>query len=41
MRRRLEERIGEAGASGVAELKAFAMKLVQDMKAVVAAMILP
>ena len=38
---RLEEWIGEAKASGVAEVKAFAMKLVQDMKAVVAAMILP
>jgi transposase len=38
---RLEEWIGEAKASGVAELKAFAVKLVQDMKAVVAAMILP
>jgi transposase len=41
VRRRLEEWIGEAKASGVAEVKAFAMKLVQDMKAVVAAMILP
>lgn len=40
-RGRLEEWIGEAKASGVAEVKAFAMKLVQDMKAVVAAMILP
>jgi transposase len=40
-RGRLEDWIGEAKASGVAELKAFAVKLVQDMKAVVAAMILP
>ena len=32
---------GGTKASGVAEVKAFAMKLVQDMKAVVAAMILP
>ena len=40
-RGRLGEWIGEAKASGVAELKAFAVKLVQDMKAVVVAMILP
>jgi transposase len=38
---RLEEWIGEAKASGVAELKALAVKLVQNRKAVVAAMVLP
>jgi transposase len=37
----LEEWIGEAKASGVAELKAFAVKLFQDMEAVVAAMVMP
>jgi transposase len=41
MRGRLEEWIGEAKASGVAELKAFAVKLLQDTEAVVAAMVLP
>jgi transposase len=41
MRGRLEDWIGEAKASGVAELKAFAVKLVQDMEAVVAAMVMP
>ncbi|MBA2712088.1 MAG: transposase [Rubrobacteraceae bacterium] len=41
VRGRLEEWIGEAKASGVAELKAFAVKLFQDMDAVVAAMVLP
>ena len=41
MRGRLEEWIGEAKASGVAELKAFAVKLLQDTDAVVAAMVLP
>jgi transposase len=41
VRGRLEEWIGEAKASGVAELKAFALKLFQDMEAVVAAMVLP
>jgi transposase len=41
MRGRLEEWIGEARVSGVAELKAFAVKLLQDTDAVVAAMVLP
>jgi transposase len=41
VRGRLEEWIGEAKASGVAELKAFAVKLFQDMEAVMAAMVLP
>jgi transposase len=41
MRRRLEEWIEEAKGSGVAELKDFAVKLFQDMEAVVAATILP
>jgi transposase len=41
MRGRLEGWIGEAKASGVAELKAFAVKLFQDMEAVVAAMVMP
>jgi transposase len=41
VRGRLEEWIGEAKASGVAELKAFAVKLFQDMEAVVAAMVMP
>ena len=37
----MEEWIGEAKASGVAVLKAFAVSLFQDMDAVVAAMVLP
>src|SRR5215212_4971859 len=41
VRGRLEEWVGEAKASGVAELKAFAVKLFQDMEAVVAAMVMP
>jgi transposase len=41
VRGRLEEWIGEAKASGVAELKAFAVKLFQDIEAVVAAMVMP
>jgi len=41
VRGRLEEWIWEAKASGVAELKAFALKLYQDMEAVVAAMVMP
>src|SRR5215218_3314979 len=41
MRGRLEDWIGEAKASGVAELKAFAVKLFQDTDAVVSAMTLP
>jgi transposase len=41
MRGRLEDWIGEAKASGVTELKAFAVKLFQDMEAVVAAMVMP
>jgi transposase len=41
VRGRLERWIGEAKASGVAELKAFAVKLFQDMEAVMAAMVLP
>jgi transposase len=40
MRGRLENWIGEAKASGVAELKAFAVKLFQDMEAVVAALVM-
>lgn len=40
-RRRLEEWAGRAKASGIAELKAFAVKLLQDMDAVVVAMTLP
>ncbi len=40
MRGRLEHWIGEAKASGVAELKAFAVKLFQDMEAVVAALVM-
>lgn len=40
-RRRLGEWLEEAKASGVAELKAFAVKLSQDTQAVVAAMVLP
>jgi transposase len=39
-RGRLEDWIGEAKASGVAELKAFAVKLFQDMEAVVAALVM-
>jgi transposase len=41
VRGRLEEWIWEAKGSGVAELKAFALKLFQDMEAVVAAMVMP
>jgi transposase len=41
MRERIEEWIGEAKASGVTELKAFAVKLFQDMEAVVAATVMP
>jgi uncharacterized protein with NAD-binding domain and iron-sulfur cluster len=37
----LEEWTGRAKASGIAELKAFAVKLLQDTEAVVAAMTLP
>ncbi len=40
-RRQLEEWTERAKASGIAELKAFAVKLLQDTEAVVAAMILP
>ncbi len=40
-RRRLEEWTGRAKASGIAELGAFAVKLLQDTDAVVAAMTLP
>ena len=40
-RRRLEAWTERAKASGIAELKAFAVKLLQDTEAVVAAMILP
>jgi len=40
-RRRLDEWVQEAKASGVAELKAFAVKLAQDAQAMVAAMVLP
>lgn len=40
-RRRLEEWAGRAKASGIAELGAFAVKLLQDTDAVVAAMTLP
>jgi transposase len=40
LRGRLEDWIGEAKASGVAELKAFAVKLFQDMEAVVAALVM-
>ena len=40
-RRQLEEWTGRAKASGIAELKAFAVKLLQDMEAVVAAITLP
>ena len=40
-RRRLQEWTDQAKASGIAELKAFALKLLQDMEAVVAAMVLP
>jgi transposase len=40
MRGRLEDWIGEAKASGVAELKAFAVKLFQDIEAVVAALVM-
>ncbi len=39
--RRLEEWIGRAKASGIAELEAFAVKLLHDTDAVVAAMTLP
>jgi transposase len=40
-RRRLQEWTDQAKVSGIAELKAFAVKLLQDMEAVVAAMVLP
>src|SRR5215212_984161 len=40
-RRRLQEWTDQAKASGITELKAFAVKLLQDMEAVVAAMVLP
>jgi transposase len=40
-RRQLEEWTGRAKASGIAELEAFAMKLLHDTDAVVAAMTLP
>ena len=40
-RRRLEEWTGLAKASGIAELEAFAVKLLHDTDAVVAAMTLP
>lgn len=40
-RRRLEEWTGRAKASGIAELRAYAVKLLQDTDAVVAAMTLP
>jgi transposase len=40
-RRRLEEWAERAKGSGIAELKGFVVKLVQDMEAVVAAMVLP
>ena len=40
-RRQLEEWTERAKASGIAELKAFAVKLLQDTEAVVAAMVLP
>jgi transposase len=40
-RRQLEEWTGRAKASGIAELKAFAVKLLQDTDAMVAAMTLP
>ena len=40
-RRRLEEWTGRAKASGIAELEAFAVKLVHDTDAVVGAMTLP
>jgi transposase len=41
VRRRLQEWIDQAKASGIAELKAFAVKLLQDKEAVVAAIVLP
>ncbi len=41
VRSRLEEWIEQTKASGVPELKAVSIKLLQDMEAVVAAMILP
>ena len=40
-RRRLEEWTQRAKESGITELKAFAVKLLQDTDAVVAAMVLP
>ena len=40
-RRRLEQWTGRAKASGIAELEAFAVKLLHDTDAVVAAMTLP
>jgi transposase len=41
VRRRLEAWVERAKASGITELKGFAVKLLQDTEAVVAAMILP
>jgi transposase len=41
MRGRLQEWTDQAKASGIAELAAFAVKLLQDMEAVVGAMVLP
>jgi transposase len=41
MRGRLQEWTDQAKASGIAELAAFAMKLIQDMEAAVAAMVMP
>jgi transposase len=40
-RRGLQDRTKRAKASGVAEVRAFAVKLLQDTEAIVAAMILP
>jgi transposase len=40
-RRRLQEWTDQAKACGITELKAFAVKLLQDIEAVVAAMVLP
>jgi transposase len=40
-RRRLESWTSEAKASGITELKAFAVKLLHDTEAVVAAIVLP
>jgi transposase len=41
IRGRLQEWTDQVKASGIAELAAFAVKLLQDMEAVVAAMVLP